>query len=578
MPNRSTEYDAYDLAEGHVNKSDWEDPLGPELRSQMESSVQAPDGQQFGAPASNTGEPPAYGDMDNLPRMDREQPGIRQPTSFTRTNGPREMQSFERTSPGQEDGLTAGMRSFAGGGGSAPKKDWDAEARAQTGWQPESDIHRGHREAEGLYVSQKANLDAQGHLAEAQGHDELGAQIARDNHIEANRMKMESDAADDAEARIATERAHTEAMRLNPDQYKENLGFGGTALAALTMIVGGIGAGIAGEKNKAHEVFDAEVKKNIDKQKDDYERGLHKIKGMENDYSRRRDRVKDERATRHMMTADKYRGAAELVKGKLSAISAENSNLDGAAAVNHLEMKALEHDDLAAQAVRQHSYALRTADASRRAAAGAAHQKHLQTLAETRAAEDYKFEHQKQLQQMKNDGKAGRGGSGGAGESSGDPILDEIYRQPKGVQGKLLSEYEQSSRFDRDWEKTSKQMSDGFGARRDPMRLLGSHTTAEKKVSESNANLMLFVQQHFKGNPTEQEAQKIVGPYLISAFDSDEDVKRKLSAIHNMAESSKIGTPFIDRVRKGDGRGASAVAVQYDDELPTKDDDEPEEQ
>lgn len=68
-----------------------------------------------------------------------------------------------------------------------------------------------------------------------------------------------------------------ELGKLDPERYTKNLGVGQKTIAAIGMVLSGIGSGLTGQKNMALEVFQRNVDRDIEAQRDSFQRAMQEV-------------------------------------------------------------------------------------------------------------------------------------------------------------------------------------------------------------------------------------------------------------------------------------------------------------
>ena len=268
-------------------------------------------------------------------------PAPRDPTGFER--GPiqpdspgatRDPVSFER-GPVEPDpggaGATAMPNAGAAGAGVAmgePTEDYDAYGRrlhpgpsdATLGARDQQQKTLQARAGNQLQYAEQERALADKQAAEA-GKAEVEATV-RQNAFDMS-MKDHQDEIDNA-------RKHLDSQRVDPDAYWNNHfagPVGGRIIAGVAVMAQGFANGwnkIGG--NSALDSIKSDIKGAVDAQEKSYNRGLTKIKGMENDYSRLRDMGLDSVKAR----AELNRSHRESVMDQMRAIAAQGAGTDKA--------------------------------------------------------------------------------------------------------------------------------------------------------------------------------------------------------------------------------------------------------
>lgn len=151
-----------------------------------------------------------------------------------------------------------------------------------------------------------------------------------------------------------------------------------------------------------------------------------------------------------------------------------------------------------------------------------------------------------------------------------DQMTKDIYRLPKDLQGKAMEERGIIDNLNNANTQISALLKRGDKATGLGSTLsnapfvggaLGGWTSGAKEVAEVGAQVAALLTANWKGPMTEQEAKKIIGPYLPSITDSDEDVERKIKGLQNLMKMNAKPTPILE----GFGMKPKTDAEKYPD-------------
>lgn len=245
--------------------------------------------------------------------------------------------------------------------GSALNKDSTTAAPAAKTETPEDIIQRGYDE------QRAAVLNSQ--LGQAQAHTALvgetikQAQMIEDARKEEERFQAEKQKRlDEGQALFKQSLDDLNAQKIEPNRLYANQSTGDKIIAAIGIALGGIAAGMTGQKNSALEIIQNAIDRDIEAQKIEVEKKAKNVSAQGSLYNDLVGRLQNEDAARHYMTSlllEQSKSTLEQYKTQItnSAQAAELGKLYGEIDVKSGEaqqkaQEALAKDPAQQQAIR----------------------------------------------------------------------------------------------------------------------------------------------------------------------------------------------------------------------------------
>lgn len=144
-----------------------------------------------------------------------------------------------------------------------------------------------------------------------------------------------------------------QSTKVDPDRYMKNMSAGATFLSILGIALGGFNEGFSEGKvkNRALEMMNKAIERDIDAQKTDISTKQASLSNMRGLYAMARERFGDERAATDYTRARLYEHAAKVTQGYVSRAKTVQARNAGLAAVADLETQRAAADNRARQSV-----------------------------------------------------------------------------------------------------------------------------------------------------------------------------------------------------------------------------------
>ena len=370
-----------------------------------------------------------------------------------------------------------------------------------------------------------ANVDEQRAMADKQANYAQHAEdeaIHRQNAFDAS-MKEQSDQISDA-------RKHLSEQRTDPNAYWNNH-FAGPVGGRIIAGIGVAAQGFANGWNKiggnaALDSIKADIKGAVDAQERDYDKGLTRIKGMENDYSRLRGMGLDSAKARAEITSSHR----EAVMDQMKAVAAQGAGSERAGALQtgleEFQLENSKQDD----ALRNQNILKAEKDAELAVA------RHNATAAQYRASQDRQAERQFKLVEggiqhkyrLEEQDHAAGLKSGGPGAP---PKLTKA--QQKQADGANAAEDMGAK-----GEAMIKAVNGNPLARVPGLGSIGSN--ANQDVDAYNAEMLAVVHDRSKGLRSAHLIEETTAPFKIGINDSEEKKRHKIRLLKEFIAGHQV--------------------------------------